>query len=237
MPYIDKAFGTLPAIPPTRKAAARAAFVDIKEPARSVLTDCFKQFGIDSVAMNSHAAERLSKEKFEACVVKLSSTAEKVMEAARRSPSNSRMIIYGLGGNAQDAMRYSRYGINAVFNEPVERQTALKLVRATQMLVVHEFRRYVRVPVITEVSIITSDTRRFTATSKELSSGGMSLKSAEDMGVGTPLEVSFALLTLPRIWVKGSVCWKSKNTFGVRFDPNDDRRLRLKEWVDAYLES
>jgi hypothetical protein len=237
MPYIDKAFGTLPAIPPTRKAAARAAFVDIKEPARSVLTDCFKQFGIDSVAMNSHAAERLSKEKFEACVVKLSSTAENVMEAARRSPSNSRMIIYGLGGNAQDAMRYSRYGINAVFNEPVERQTALKLVRATQMLVVHEFRRYVRVPVITEVSIITSDTRRFTATSKELSSGGMSLKSAEDMGVGTPLEVSFALLTLPRIWVKGSVCWKSKNTFGVRFDPNDDRRLRLKEWVDAYLES
>jgi len=189
------------------------------------------------VVISGHAADRLAKEKFEACVVKLRPAAEKVMEAARSSPFNSRMIIYGLGGSAQDAMRYSRFGINAIFHEPVERTTALKLVRATQMLVVHEFRRYVRVPVITEVSVTAANSRRFTATSKELSSGGMSMKSAEEMGVGTLLEVSFALLTLPRIWVKGVVCWKSKNTFGVRFDPNDDRRLRLKEWVDAYLES
>jgi PilZ domain-containing protein len=237
MPFMDKAFGTLPAIPPTRKAAARAAFVDVREPAHTILSECFKQFGIDSVVMHSHAAERLAKEKFEACVVKLSPAAEKVMEAARSSPSNSRMIIYGLGGSAQDAMRYSRYGINAVFSEPVERPTALKLVRATQMLVVHEFRRYVRVPVITEVSVVWGTVRRFTATSKELSSGGMSMKSVEDLGVGTQLELSFALLTLPRIWVKGVVCWKSKNTFGVRFDANDDRRLRIKDWVDAYLEA
>ena len=237
MPFMDKAFGTLPAIPPTRKAAARAAFVDVKESVRAVLAECFKQFGIDSVVMSGHAAERLAKEKFEACVVKLSPAAEKVMEAARSSRSNSRMIIYGLGGSAQDAMRYSRFGINAIFHEPVERTTALKLVRATQMLVVHEFRRYVRVPVITEVSVTAPNNRRFTTTSKELSSGGMSMKSAEEMGVGTPLEVSFSLLTLPRIFVKGVVCWKSKNTFGVRFDPNDNRRLRLKEWVDAYLES
>jgi hypothetical protein len=105
------------------------------------------------------------------------------------------------------------------------------------MLVVHEFRRYVRVPVITDVSVITADNRRFTASSKEISSGGMSLKSSEEMNVGTGLEVSFALLTLPRIWVKGTVSWKSKNTFGVRFDLQDDRRLRVKDWVEAYLES
>ena len=134
-------------------------------------------------------------------------------------------------------MRFSRFGINAIFHEPVERPAALKLVRATQMLVVHEFRRYVRVPVITDVSVITADNRRFTASSKEISSGGMSLKSSEEMNVGTGLEVSFALLTLPRIWVKGTVSWKSKNTFGVRFDLQDDRRLRVKDWVEAYLES
>jgi hypothetical protein len=134
-------------------------------------------------------------------------------------------------------MRFSRFGINAIFHEPVERPAALKLVRATQMLVVHEFRRYVRVPVITDVSVITADNRRFTASSKEISSGGMSLKSSEEMNVGTGLEVSFALLTLPRIWVKGTVSWKSKNTFGVRFDLQDDRRLRVKDWVEAYLET
>jgi hypothetical protein len=46
------------------------------------------------------------------------------------------------------------------------------------------------------------------------------------------------LLTLPRIWVRGQVTWKKpKHSFGVRFDATDDRRRRLKEWIDAYLES
>ena len=72
-------------------------------------------------------------------------------------------------------MRYFKYGINAVFYELLERQSALKLVRAIHTLVLHEFRRYVRIPVITEISIVCSDSRRFTATSQEISSGGMSM--------------------------------------------------------------
>ena len=160
------------------------------------------------------------------------------MESSRTSPSNSRMVIYGLGGSAQEAMRYSKYGINAVFHEPLERSAALKLVRATQMLVLHEFRRYVRIPVMTEVSIVPKSGRRFSATSLEVSSGGMSIKSTEDLGTGHTVEVSFALLTLPRIWVRGTVTWrKAKGLFGIRFDPQDERRRRLKEWIDAYLEA
>lgn len=224
-------------LPSGRKTSARAALVDLKEPAQAILADCFKQFGIQTVIISTDAAERLKKEKFEACVLKLGPAAEQVIEAARNSPSNSRMVIYGIGGSAQDTMRFSKYGINAIFNEPVERPAALKLVRATQMLVVHEFRRYVRLPVITEVSIMGSDGTRFTATSKELSSGGMSAKSNEELSVGASVELSFALLTLPRVWVKGTICWRSKNVFGIRFDAHDERRLRVKEWVDAYLES
>ena len=237
MSFLDKALATLHPNNATQKSAARAALVEIADPARSILADCFRQFGVETVQMEGDAAERLKREKFDACVIRLDPAAERVMDAARRSASNSRMVIYGLGGNAQDSMRFSKYGINAIFHEPVERPTALKLVRATQMLVVHEFRRYVRVPVITEVTVTTGDNRRFAAISKEISSGGMSLKSPEELSVSAPLEVSFALLTLPRIWVKGTVSWKSKNTFGVRFDPGDERRLRVKEWVEAYLES
>jgi len=236
---MTSAFGTaLAPIPATRKAAARVALVDLIEPAQTVLTECFKQFGIESTPMNGDATVRLQKEKFEACVVKLgSNVAEGVMGTVRGSPSNGRMVIYGLGGSAQEALGYSKYGINAIFSEPLERSTALKLVRATQMLVLHEFRRYVRVPIITEVEISGAGGHRFKAMSKEISSGGMSLKSNEELGVGMNLEVSFSLLTLPRIWVKGVISWKSKNTFGVRFDPADERRIKIKEWVEAYLGS
>ncbi len=235
---IDSSFGssTTP-IPAAKKAAARIALLDIHEPARTVLTDCFKQFGMEAITIMGYAADCLKQQKFDACVVPLGPEAEPVMEAARSSASNARIVIYGVGGSAQEAMKFSKYGVNAVFTEPVERQAALKLVRATQMLVLHEFRRYVRLPVITEVTMTDRNKRRFTATSKEISSGGMSIHCDAELAVGTQLEVSFALLTLPRVSLNGSICWRSKNSFGIRFDLLDDRRKRLKDWVQAYLEN
>ncbi len=222
-----------------KKASARVALVDIREPGRSVLSECFRQFGIETVLLNGDTPEHLKREKFEACVLKLTPGAETVLEAVRTSPSNNRMVVYGLGGSAQEAMRFSKYGINAVFNEPLERSAALKLVRATQMLVYHEFRRYVRIPVITEVAVVSADGRRFAATSQEISSGGMSLRSAEPVSPAEAVEISFALLTLPRIWVRSTVTWRkaADKTFGVRFDAKDERRGRIKEWIDGYLES
>lgn len=162
------------------------------------------------------------------------------MEAARNSPSNSRLILYGLGGSAKEALRFSKYGINAIFREPLERTSAIKLVRATQMLVLHELRRYVRIPVITETNVIVmNENRRFTANSIELSSGGMSMRSNEDLSPGQTVEISFSLLTLPRVWVRGNVSWRNpaEKAFGLRFDAADTRRLRVKDWVDSYLEN
>jgi hypothetical protein len=234
---MDKAFATPVApTPSTRKAAARAALVELNDQSRNLLVECFRQFGIESVVMTGHAAERLAKEKFEACVLSLGTNAAPVMEAARSSPSNSRCVIYGVGGNAQEAMRYSKYGINAMFHMPLERPAALKLVRATHNLVLHEFRRYVRIPIMTEVSIV-GDGRRASASSIEMSSGGMSLKSAEEFSIGTNVEVGFSLMTLPRITVRGAVSWRKPKSLGIRFDATDDRRQKVKLWIDSYLEN
>jgi hypothetical protein len=235
---MEKSFGTtLAPIPSTKKVAARAALVDLKESSRVLLTECFRQFGIETVVTSANSVKRLRLEKFEACVVNLGPGAEAVMEAARTSPSNSRLVLYGLGGNAQEAMRYSKFGINAMFHEPLERPAALKLVRATHMLVLHEFRRYARIPIMTEVTVVSPDGHRLSSSSLEVSSGGMSLKSAEDMPAGTNVEVSFSLLTLPRVSVRAVVTWRKSKSFGVRFDPADDRRQKIKEWIDGYLES
>src|ERR1700739_1249925 len=195
-PDMDKAFATT--LSPSlivRKAAARAALVGFNDSTHMILAECFRQFGIEPVPVVSEAPERLRREKFEACVLPLASwtDSETVLEAARGSRPNSRCVIYGVGGSAQDTMRYSRYGINAMFQEPLERPAMLKLVRATRLLVLHEFRRYVRIPVITEVAII-GEGRRSTASSIEMSSGGMSLKSVEAFSPGANVEISFALM-------------------------------------------
>jgi hypothetical protein len=221
-----------------RKSAARVALFDLPATSAQMITECFRQFGIETVLIAHEHADRLQREKFEACVLPLCETAGSVIELARGSASNSRIIIYGLGGTAQDAMRYSKLCLNAVFHEPLERSAAMKLVRSTRMLVLHEFRRYVRVPVMTEVGIVMADGGRITATSQEISSGGMSLKGHHVPELASLVEVSFSLLTLPRVWVRGNVTWKKPNkSFGVRFDSTDDRRHRLKEWIVAYLEA
>ena len=234
---MEKAFASsLSPLIPTRKASARTALVELHEPVRVMLSECFRQFGIETVSLHSEDAERLTREKFEACVLPLNDIAEQVMEAARGSRSNSRCILYGVGGSAQQAMRLSKFGINAMFQEPLERPAALKLVRATRMLVQHEFRRYVRIPVMTEVSII-GDGRRCSATSIEMSSGGMSLRSPEDFSVGANVEVSFALMTLPRVNLKAKISWRKPKSIGIRFDSADDRRHKLKLWIDSHLEN
>ena len=104
------------------------------------------------------------------------------------------------------------------------------------MLVLHEFRRYARIPIMTEVNVVSQDGTRLVASSLEVSSGGMSLKSSEDMPSGTNVEISFSLLTLPRVNLRGVVTWHKSKTFGIRFDPADDRRQKVKNWIETYLE-
>ena len=74
---------------PSRKFSARAALVDLQESSRSLLTECFRQFGIDAVPMTGDRAQRLANEKFEACVIRVGNQAGDVLESARRSRSNA----------------------------------------------------------------------------------------------------------------------------------------------------
>src|SRR6202789_1070378 len=183
-------------LPAHRKSVARVALFDLPEPSAQLINECCRQHGIEPAPIPRDNSHRLQREKFEACVLPLDETAGSIIELARASASNGRIIIYGLGGTAQDAMRYSKLCINAVFHEPLERSAAMKLVRSTRMLVLHEFRRYVRVPVMTEVGIVLADGGRMTATSQEISSGGMSLKANQSPELDSLIEVSFSLLTL-----------------------------------------
>ena len=223
---------------PMRRVTARAAMFDVPGPAANLLTDCFHQFGIETIPVSGQDAERLRREKVDACVLPLAPTAEPILELARSSASNSRIVVFGLGGTARESLRYSKYSINAVFQEPLERTAAMKLVRASRALVVHEFRRYLRVPMVTEVCATTNDGGRFMVTSQEISVGGMSVKGTNNLEPGQTVELSFALLNLPRMRLRGNVAWRKPNKIvGICFDPDDERRLRLKTWVTSYLES
>jgi len=54
------------------------------------------------------------------------------------------MVIYGLGGSVKDAMRLSRFGLNAVFQEPLERPAALKILPVELAAKEDRMRRFVQ---------------------------------------------------------------------------------------------
>jgi hypothetical protein len=221
------------------KVTARIATVHIDPACNAFLGDCFRQFGISVVPLQGDPVAVFQQQKFEACVVRLyDPEADKILKAARGSPSNRRMVIYGIARNTQEALRYASYGINAVLDEPLDRQSVLKIVRATHLLVIHELRRYVRIPVITQAEIDTGSRNNIPVTTVEISSGGLSVRSDIQLPKSDPFRLLLNLPGLEKLSVRASVCWhrESEKVYGLRFDATDERRLRVRSWIDQYLE-
>jgi len=222
---------------PQKKATCKAALLNLDEASAGVLRDSFKQFRIAAVEVNTDDGRPFQEQKFDACVLRLEPGCEVLLEAGRNSPRNRHMIIYGISLPGQHLRQVSKYGINVMLTYPLERSAALKVVRSTHLLVLHEFRRYVRVPMITEVKL-EAERSKYTATSVELSGGGMSMQATAKVSLGQPVELSFSLPQTKPISVAGVISWIESNdgTVGVRFDPNDSRRSAVKAWIEDYLE-
>ena len=225
------------AVTAQKKVSCRAALVNLDESSSAILRDSFRQFRITGVDVTSQDGTWLSQEKFDAAVVRLEPGCEKLLEAMRSSPRNRHMVIYGISMPGQHLREVSKYGINVMLMHPLDRQSALKVVRSTHLLVLHEFRRYVRVPVITEVQL-EIDRSKYTATSVELSGGGMSMSTKQSFKIGQTAEISFTLPNSKLLTCSATVSWidSEDQSIGVRFDAADERRSLIKRWIEDYLE-
>jgi hypothetical protein len=221
------------------KITARIASIHIDPGCNTFLNDCFRQFGITVVPANGDPVDLFNRQKFEACVIRLyDPDADRILKAARNSPSNRRMVVYGIARNTQEALRYSSYGINAVLDEPLDRQSVLKVVRATHLLVIHELRRYVRIPVVSQAEIDTGNRAPAPATTVEVSSGGMSVRCATQLPKSDPIRLLLSLPGMEKLSVRAFICWyrETDKVYGLRFDSSDERRLKVRSWIDQYLE-
>ncbi len=222
---------------PHKRATARAALIHLEENVSSILQECLRQFNIDAVTITHNAAERISKEKFDACIITLNDDATPVLEAIRSSRSNRRLIIFGVCKSAGEAVHFSKFGINVLMETPVERLTALRAVRATHLLILNEFRRYVRIPVVAKADLFNGE-NHVVASTVEISGGGMSLRYKGDLKINDSVQVVVELPGRSSTRVRGVVSWlhPQEAIAGVRFDGEDERRLIVKSWIEEYLE-
>ena len=199
------------------------------------LKKAFEQCGIETVLLTDDYAQRLVREKFEGCVVQLDDQAIAVLESVRSSRSNHRMILYGILPENTDVRRFSKYGINALMDFPLDRSGVLNVARSTCALLLHELRRYVRIPLVIEVTI-EGASGKWSGSSREISGGGMSVQLTGPVPSGDKLQLSFSLPDKPSVSIGATVCWENNDALmGFQFLNSDAKRQVVKDWISSFL--
>jgi hypothetical protein len=220
----------------SEKVLARTATVHVDEVCNAFLDDCFSHYGIQVVPLPGDGVNSLLTQKFEACLVRLyEPEAEKILQAVRNSPSNCHAVIYGIVRNAKEAMRHAAYGINAFLNEPLDPPVVMNVLRFTQGMVMNELRRYFRIPWISACDVETQRGNA-AATTVNVSSGGVCVVSPKKLARQGAARVTLSLDHESSVVVRGFVCWEREgDIYGLRFDPADLQRAKIKPWIDRYL--
>ncbi len=217
------------------KSSPIVALINLDPSSSDTVQRAFAQCGISAVPVVEDFSRRVRQEKFEGGVLQLNERAIPVLEAIRSSSSNRRMIVYGIAAKGLEMRPFSSFGINAVFDLPLDRAAVSRTARATCALLLQELRRYVRVPLVTDVGIQGAE-GSFRGCSREISGGGMSVQFSGALSNSGPrLRLSFALPGRPALTIAAAVCWKSDSLCGFQFEDADPARQMVKEWIDSFL--
>jgi hypothetical protein len=218
---------------PSSKFAPNVALVQLDEPTIDTLTKAFAQCGVQTTPIGEDFRQRIAREQFQGCVVRLDDHAGTILEAVRTSRSNHRIILYGILPRNEGVRRFFKYGINAVLESPVDRVAALKLARSTSSLLLNELRLYIRIPLVIEVSVETPS-GTLSGSSREVSGGGMSVQLTKEAPLPDKLSLSFTLPEKTPVSLAATASWRKNSLVGFQFRP-DPARQKVKDWINAFL--
>lgn len=221
---------------PEAQAVATVALIGLSASCCDALRVAFRQFAIDTLELTGDVKHVLENRKFQGCVVRLEETVAPLVEAVRKSSCNRNIPVLGVCPAGTDMRAFGRFGLNAILKEPVDRQDALKTVRATHLLILNELRRYVRIPMVLEVQFRVNGSS-FSGLTHDISYGGISISTQQNVSPDNDIELA---LTLPNgipAKVKGSIIWRHHpDKIGVRFAAADERRAVVRKWIDEYFQ-
>ena len=224
-----------PVLRPVAKFAPKVALVQLDSHTTDTLTRAFVQCGIQTVQVADDFATRLGKEQFQGCMVRLDEHAPAILEAVRSSRSNHRMILYGILTDGSDVRRFSKYGINALLDSRLERNSVLNVARSTCALLLNELRRYVRIPLVIEVSI-ESQNGTISGSSREISGGGMSVQmTGHAQLLSQNARLRFSLPDKPSVAIGAISCWQNGSLVGFQFESSDPARRVVRDWISSFL--
>jgi hypothetical protein len=220
---------------PAPKFFPKVALVQLDRPMTDTVTRAFAPCGVHTVPVAEDFRKRFTTEQFQGCVVRLGDDAEAILEAVRSSRSNNRMILNGIVSRDVDMRRFFKYGLNAVLDLPLDRSAVLHVARSTSALLLHEMRRYIRIPTVVEVTVQSVGGKLY-GSSREISSGGRSVAFTQDTHFDPGnLRLAFTLPEKPPRSIAAAPCWHNASQTGFQFQDSGPGRQTVKDWINSFL--
>lgn len=184
----------------------------------------------------------LISDKFDAVIVDCDdlSGGLAVLQGLRNTPSNKNSVAFAiLNGKRTTTQEAFGMGANFVLQKPISSLNASRCFHAALNFMLKERRRYFRQPVKTNVKVVLEG-KTLTATSTNISEGGIALLLREALPKGATPTLKFSLPESSiQIEVEAEVAWANfKGLAGLRFHTiTKTAQAQLEEWLDGRMEA
>ena len=163
-----------------------------------------------------------------------------VLQELRATPSNKSSVAFAvLNGRKTTTQQAFGMGINFVLQKPVTSLNAARCFNAALNLMERERRLYYRQSVKVPVTVVLDD-KQWTATSTNISEGGMAIVVTQALpGNGTPrLQFTLPESNAP-LDLESKMAWSdAQGRVGLRFLNLPQRSEEiLQEWLNRHMES
>lgn len=208
-----------------------------------VLRPTLEKLAIDVEICNEIRAGSviLGTDKFDAVIVDCDdlSGGLGLLEELRNTPSNKNSVAFAiLNGKETTTQQAFGLGANFVLQKPISVLNASRCFHAALNFMLKERRRYFRQPVQMQVKVMVEG-KSMTATSTNISEGGIALMLPEALPKGAAPQLQFSLPgSNVHLQVEAEVAWSNvKSLVGFRFHgvPKSSQ-MELEHWLDERME-
>ncbi|HEV3510995.1 MAG TPA: PilZ domain-containing protein [Candidatus Sulfotelmatobacter sp.] len=186
-------------------------------------------------------ADILIRDKFDAVIVDCDDLTGglALLQGLRNTPSNKSSVAFAvLNGQRTTTQEAFGMGANFVLQKPISTLNASRCFHAALNFMLKERRRYFRQPVKMQVKVLL-DGKALTATSTNISEGGIALMLRDVLPKGATPTLKFALPQSDiRMEIEAEVAWTDvKGLAGFRFHhiPKSSQQ-ELEHWLDQQIE-
>lgn len=188
------------------------------------------------------ASDLLAKCKFDAVIVDCDDLARggELLQGLRKSQSNARSVAFAVLNGKTSTQQAFQAGANFVLQKPLTPLHATRCFNAALNFMVRERRRYFRHPVEMTVRINVPNTPELSATTTNVSEGGMAIRLVGTLPKDSRAKLQFSLPgSNTSLELKGEVAWAdSTGHAGIRFvEVPQSSQYQLEKWLTERMQN